>query len=50
VYLLVRSTDPGPVATARLGITVVGAVTLLFGAIIGCAKDDIKKAAGRVHP
>jgi len=30
--------------TARLGITVVGAVTLLWGAIIGCAKDDIKKA------
>src|SRR6202012_1396754 len=25
-------------------VTVVGAVTLLFGAIIGCAKDDIKKA------
>src|ERR1700683_3832949 len=45
VYLLVRS---NPIlalsATARLGITVVGAVTLLFGAIIGCAKDDIKKA------
>jgi NADH-quinone oxidoreductase subunit L len=45
VYLLVRS---NPIlaqsGTARLGITVVGAVTLLFGAIIGCAKDDIKKA------
>jgi NADH-quinone oxidoreductase subunit L len=45
VYLLVRS---NPIldlsSTARLGITVVGAVTLLFGAIIGCAKDDIKKA------
>ena len=25
-------------------MTVVGAATLLFGAIIGCAKDDIKKA------
>jgi NADH-quinone oxidoreductase subunit L len=25
-------------------VTVVGAVTLLFGAIVGCAKDDIKKA------
>ena len=24
-------------------MTIVGAVTLLFGAIIGCAKDDIKK-------
>jgi NADH-quinone oxidoreductase subunit L len=45
VYLLVRS---NPIlaqsSTARLGITVVGAVTLLFGALIGCAKDDIKKA------
>ena len=25
-------------------VTIVGAVTLLFGAIISCAKDDIKKA------
>jgi len=25
-------------------VVIVGAVTLLFGAIIGCAKDDIKKA------
>jgi NADH-quinone oxidoreductase subunit L len=45
VYLLVRS---NPILaespTARLGITVVGAVTLLWGAIIGLAKDDIKKA------
>jgi NADH-quinone oxidoreductase subunit L len=45
VYLIVRS---GPVydlaPEARTGIVVVGAVTLLFGAIIGCAKDDIKKA------
>ncbi len=45
VYLIVRS---GPVfdlaPTAQLGVVVVGAVTLLFGAIIGCAKDDIKKA------
>jgi NADH-quinone oxidoreductase subunit L len=45
VYLLVRS---NPIlfysSTARLAITVVGAVTLLFGAIIGCAKDDIKKS------
>lgn len=23
---------------------VVGAVTLIFGAVVGCAKDDIKKA------
>jgi NADH-quinone oxidoreductase subunit L len=45
VYLIVRS---APIfnlsADARLAVTVVGAVTLLFGAIIGCAKDDIKKA------
>jgi NADH-quinone oxidoreductase subunit L len=45
VYLIVRS---GPVFNlaphAQLGVVIVGAVTLLFGAIIGCAKDDIKKA------
>ncbi|MGV0697596.1 NADH-quinone oxidoreductase subunit L [Mycolicibacter sinensis] len=45
VYLIVRS---GPVfdlsADARLAVVVVGAITLLFGAIIGCAKDDIKRA------
>jgi NADH-quinone oxidoreductase subunit L len=45
VYLIVRS---GPVydlaPEARLGVVIVGAVTLLFGAVIGCAKDDIKKA------
>ncbi|MFY9922020.1 MAG: proton-conducting transporter membrane subunit, partial [Mycobacterium sp.] len=29
---------------AQLGVVIVGAVTLLFGAVIGCAKDDIKKA------
>ena len=29
---------------ARLVVAIVGAVTLLFGAIVGCAKDDIKKA------
>ncbi|WP_225835399.1 NADH-quinone oxidoreductase subunit L [Streptomyces sp. NK08204] len=45
VYLIVRSGaifDAAP--DARLAVTVVGAVTLLFGAIVGCAKDDIKKA------
>ncbi|MEU0869055.1 NADH-quinone oxidoreductase subunit L [Nocardia brasiliensis] len=45
VYLITRS---GPIfdlsPDARLGVVLVGAVTLLFGAIIGCAKDDIKKA------
>src|SRR5579871_1896208 len=45
VYLLVRS-NPILAASppARLAITVFAAVTLLWGAIIGCAKDDIKKA------
>lgn len=45
VYLIVRS---GPVynlsAVAQTAVVAVGAITLLFGAIIGCAKDDIKKA------
>src|SRR4029450_4601526 len=45
VYLIVRS---GPIFDlapwAQTGVVIVGAVTLLFGAIIGCAKDDIKKA------
>ena len=46
VYLIVRS---GSDLQRRAGrparsVTVVGAVTLLFGAIVGCAKDDIKKA------
>jgi NADH-quinone oxidoreductase subunit L len=45
VYLIVRSNPIfGISPTAQLAVTVVGAVTLLFGAIIGCAKDDIKKA------
>jgi NADH-quinone oxidoreductase subunit L len=45
VYLIVRSSpifDQAP--NARLGVVIVGAVTLLFGAIVGCAKDDMKKA------
>ncbi|HEY6798755.1 MAG TPA: NADH-quinone oxidoreductase subunit L [Kineosporiaceae bacterium] len=45
VYLVVRS---GPIyegaPNARLVVAFVGAVTLVFGAIVGCAKDDIKKA------
>jgi NADH-quinone oxidoreductase subunit L len=45
VYLIVRS---GPIFNlapgAQVGVVIVGAVTLLFGAIVGCAKDDIKKA------
>ncbi|WP_046726438.1 NADH-quinone oxidoreductase subunit L [Streptomyces humi] len=45
VYLIVRSGDVFNAAPdAQLVVTVVGAVTLLFGAIVGCAKDDIKKA------
>ncbi|WP_405856542.1 NADH-quinone oxidoreductase subunit L [Streptomyces sp. NBC_00090] len=45
VYLIVRSADIFNAApNAQLVVTVVGAVTLLFGAIVGCAKDDIKKA------
>jgi NADH-quinone oxidoreductase subunit L len=45
VYLIVRSNfifDLAPVA--QTAVVVVGLVTLLWGAIIGCAKDDIKKA------
>ncbi|AKU19195.1 NADH-quinone oxidoreductase subunit L [Luteipulveratus mongoliensis] len=45
VYLIVRSSaifDGAP--DARLVVTIVGAITLLFGAIVGCAKDDMKKA------
>jgi len=45
IYLVVRS---GPVfegaPTAQLVVVIVGAVTLLFGAVIGAGKDDIKKA------
>jgi len=45
VYLIVRS---GPIfegaPDAQLVVTIVGAVTLVFGAVVGCAKDDIKKA------
>ena len=45
VYLVVRS---GPIyegaPTAQLVVVIVGAITLVYGAIVGCAKDDIKKA------
>ena len=44
VYLVVRSNfiyDNAPIA--QTAVVVVGAVTVLWGAIIGCAKDDIKK-------
>ncbi|TQN33101.1 NADH dehydrogenase subunit L [Haloactinospora alba] len=45
VYLIVRA---GPIfeaaPAAQTTTAVVGAATLLAGAVIGCAKDDIKKA------
>jgi NADH-quinone oxidoreductase subunit L len=45
VYLIVRSHaifDASP--TAQTFVVIVGAITLVFGAVVGCAKDDIKKA------
>jgi NADH-quinone oxidoreductase subunit L len=45
VYLVVRSSfifDNAP--NAQLAVVIVGAITLVFGAVVGCAKDDIKKA------
>ncbi|MGY1782344.1 NADH-quinone oxidoreductase subunit L [Geodermatophilus sp. SYSU D01036] len=44
VYLIARSApiyDLTP--TARAVVLAVGAITLLYGAIVGCAYDDIKK-------
>jgi NADH-quinone oxidoreductase subunit L len=45
VYLITRS---GAIFNnapdAQTAVVVVGTVTLLYGAIVGCAKDDIKKA------
>ena len=44
VYLIARSApifDASP--TGQLVVVAVGAVTLTIGAIIGCAKDDIKR-------
>ena len=45
VYLITRSNfifDAAP--TAQLLVVIVGAITLMFGALVGTAKDDIKKA------
>jgi NADH-quinone oxidoreductase subunit L len=45
VYLIVRSNfifERAP--AAQTTVVVVAVVTLLWGAVIGCAKDDIKKA------
>ncbi|WP_405139627.1 NADH-quinone oxidoreductase subunit L [Nocardia sp. NBC_01388] len=45
VYLIARSNPIFDLAPgAQAAVMAVGAVTLLYGAIIGCAKDDIKKA------
>jgi NADH-quinone oxidoreductase subunit L len=45
VYLLVRSNPILAVAPdARVGVAVVGTVTLLYGGMIAAAKDDIKKS------
>ena len=44
VYLVVRSNfvfEYAPVA--QTAVVVVAVVTLLYGAVIGCAKDDVKK-------
>jgi NADH-quinone oxidoreductase subunit L len=45
VYLVTRSHaifDQAPVAQSA--VVAVGTITLLMGAVIGCAKDDLKKA------
>jgi NADH-quinone oxidoreductase subunit L len=45
VYLITRSNfifEHAP--HAQTGVVVIGCITLLMGAAIGCAKDDIKKA------
>ena len=45
VYLIVRSNfvfDAAP--NAQLLVVIAGAITLMFGALVGTAKDDIKKA------
>ncbi|HWR86653.1 MAG TPA: NADH-quinone oxidoreductase subunit L, partial [Rhodoglobus sp.] len=45
VYLIVRSNFVFELApNAQTVVVIVATVTLLWGAIIGCAKDDIKKA------
>lgn len=45
VYLIVRSNFIFSLTEdARTAVIIVGCITLLMGAVIGCAKDDIKKA------
>lgn len=44
VYLIVRSQFVFEYSdTARFAVAIIGTITLLMGAWIGCAKDDIKK-------
>ena len=44
VYLIARSTPVFDVSPdARTVVTIIGAITLVIGCIIGCAYDDIKK-------
>jgi NADH-quinone oxidoreductase subunit L len=44
VYLIARSTPIYEVSdTARTAVTIIGVITLVIGAVIGCAYDDIKK-------
>jgi NADH-quinone oxidoreductase subunit L len=44
VYLIARATPVfDHTDTARLVVSIIGAVTLVIGCIIGCAYDDIKK-------
>ncbi len=44
VYLIARSTPIYDVTdTARTVVVIIGAITLMIGAVIGCAYDDIKK-------
>jgi NADH-quinone oxidoreductase subunit L len=44
VYLIARSNAIYDIAPlAQTAVIIIGGITLLMGAIIGCAKDDIKK-------
>ncbi|MBW0118016.1 NADH-quinone oxidoreductase subunit L [Pseudonocardia sp. KRD-169] len=44
VYLIARASPIYDLSeTGRLVVTIIGVITLLIGAIIGCAYDDIKK-------
>ncbi|MGB9377011.1 MAG: NADH-quinone oxidoreductase subunit L [Mycobacteriales bacterium] len=44
VYLIARSAPVFDLTQdGRTAVTVIGAVTLLIGSVVGCAKDDIKR-------